>query len=56
MAEKIETSNTEAKAETAVPIEDIRAAVARVRFGTVQLVIQDGRVVQIDVTEKRRLT
>ena len=38
-----------------LPVEEIRAAVEKVRFGTVQLIIQDGRIVQIDTTEKKRL-
>lgn len=38
-----------------LPIEEIERAVAKVRFGTVQLIIQDGRIVQIDTTEKKRL-
>jgi hypothetical protein len=36
-------------------IEAVRQAVASVRFGTVQIIIQDGRIVQIDKTEKIRL-
>jgi hypothetical protein len=40
---------------TAVPIEAIQEAVKSVRFGIVQLIIQDGRVVQIEKTEKIRL-
>ena len=39
----------------ALPLEDIRRAVESVRFGVVQLVIQDGRIVQIDKTEKIRI-
>ena len=39
-----------------VPIEAIQEAVESIRFGVVQLIIQDGRVVQIDKTEKIRLT
>jgi hypothetical protein len=35
--------------------ETIREAVATVRFGTVTLVIQDGRVIQLDKSEKIRL-
>lgn len=31
-------------------------AVDRLRFGVVQLTIHDGRVVQIDVTERQRFT
>ena len=33
----------------------IQEAVAGIKFGTVQIVIQDGRIVQIDKTEKIRL-
>jgi len=39
----------------AFPIDEIREAVEKIRFGTVQLIIQDGRIVQIDTTEKKRL-
>lgn len=39
----------------ALPVQEILEAVARIRFGTVQLIIQDGRIVQIDMTEKKRL-
>jgi hypothetical protein len=42
-------------APTTVPIEAIQEAVKSVRFGIVQLIIQDGRVVQIEKTEKIRL-
>ena len=38
-----------------VPVDDIRRAIESIRFGTVQIVVQDGRVVQIDKTEKIRL-
>lgn len=37
------------------PAETIETAVKSVRFGVVQLIIQDGRVVQIDRTAKIRL-
>ena len=40
----------------AAALRAIREAVAGIKFGTVQIVIQDGRVVQIDKTEKIRLT
>jgi hypothetical protein len=39
-----------------LPITAIQEAVESIRFGVVQLIIQDGRVVQIDKTEKIRLT
>ena len=38
-----------------LPLEAIQAAVESVRYGVVQLIIQDGRIVQIDKTEKIRL-
>jgi hypothetical protein len=34
---------------------EILAAVAGIRYGSVVVSIQDGRVVQIDATEKRRI-
>jgi hypothetical protein len=40
----------------AMPLEAIREAVESIRYGVVQLIIQDGRIVQIDKTEKIRLT
>jgi hypothetical protein len=43
------------RAEAPLPIEEIQEAVAKVRHGTVQLIIQDGRIVQIDTLEKKRL-
>jgi len=34
----------------------IQEAIQSIRFGSVQIIIQDGRIVQIDKTEKIRLT
>jgi hypothetical protein len=34
----------------------IRTALEEIRYGTVSLVIQDGKVIQIDKSEKIRLT
>jgi hypothetical protein len=39
-----------------LPLEKIQEAVESIRYGVVQLIIQDGKVVQIDKTEKIRLT
>ena len=36
-------------------LEQIRDALRGLRFGTVSIVVQDGVVVQIERTEKRRL-
>lgn len=33
----------------------ISDALSRLRFGAIQLTVHDGRVMQIDVTEKKRL-
>ena len=38
-----------------VPLKEIEAAIHSVRFGVVQVIIQDGIVTQIDRTEKVRL-
>jgi hypothetical protein len=38
-----------------LPIEAIQEAVESIRYGVVQLIIQDGRIVQIDKTERIRL-
>jgi hypothetical protein len=34
----------------------IRDYLRKVRFGSISLTIHDGRIVQLDLTEKRRLT
>ncbi|MGY6637744.1 MAG: YezD family protein [Erythrobacter sp.] len=36
-------------------LEVVSEALTRLRFGAVNLVVHDGKVVQIDVTEKKRL-
>jgi hypothetical protein len=48
-----ERGRSEAAGE--LPLDAIREAIQSVRFGVVQLIIQDGRIVQIDKTEKIRL-
>ncbi len=39
-------------AEQALP--PIREALERLRYGTIMLTVHDGRIVQLDITEKRR--
>ncbi len=34
----------------------VRQALLSIRFGTVSLVVQDGRVIQVDKSEKIRIT
>jgi hypothetical protein len=38
-----------------LPLTEIENAIRSIRFGSVQIIIQDGVVVQIDKTEKLRL-
>ena len=33
----------------------VREALASIRFGTISLIVQDGRVIQVDKSEKIRL-
>ena len=35
-------------------IELLRQSLDRIRFGSIQLTVHDGRLVQLDITEKRR--
>jgi hypothetical protein len=60
MADKTPTSPEPAHPANKFPIDEViaevRAAVEKVRFGSVQLIIQDGRIVQIDTIEKKRLS
>jgi hypothetical protein len=39
----------------AAALDVVSEALARLRFGAINLVVHDGKVVQIDVTEKKRL-
>ena len=36
------------------PLDAVVEALERMRFGVIQLTVHDGRLVQIDVTERRR--
>lgn len=47
--------NTELDSQQSGTNAEILAAIQTVRFGTVRIIIQDGRVVQIEKTEKVRL-
>jgi hypothetical protein len=37
-------------------LEAIAEALTGLRYGTIELVVHDGRVVQLDVTERRRFS
>ncbi|WP_295636049.1 YezD family protein [Novosphingobium sp.] len=36
------------------PLDAVAEALERMRFGVIQLTVHDGRLVQLDVTERRR--
>ncbi len=38
-----------------LPLPAVQQAISSIRFGVVQITIQDGKIVQIDKTEKIRL-
>ena len=38
------------------PLEYIAEALRTMRFGTIQLTVHDGKLLQVDVTERRRFT
>ena len=38
------------------PLEIVRQSLARIRFGAIQLTVHEGKLVQMDITEKQRFT
>lgn len=52
---KLDGSGTSVIDPPDYPLTAIEDAVRSIRYGTVQIVIQDGRIVQIEKTEKIRL-
>lgn len=51
------SKNTQQPAGASTPaIEAVADAVSRLRYGAIELTIHDGRVVQLDVTERRRFS
>lgn len=53
----IDDSNQVARTGTALngdAIEIISQSLARIRFGAIQLTVHEGKLVQVDITEKRR--
>jgi hypothetical protein len=55
MSDKTSPALRPPKTPLPFPIEAVQEAVESIRYGVVQLIIQDGRIVQIDKTEKIRL-
>lgn len=45
-----------APASQQATLEAVAAALSRLRYGAVHLTVHDGKVVQLDVTERQRFT
>ena len=41
---------------TAIALDAVAQAVSRLRYGAIELTVHDGRVVQLEVTERQRFT
>jgi hypothetical protein len=52
---RVRPERADRAASPPIPVDEIQRAVESIRYGVVQLIIQDGRIVQIDKTEKIRL-
>lgn len=55
----MELRNSQPRSDADRPAEDpalaaIRESLGRLRFGSIAVTVHDGRVVQLDITEKRR--
>ena len=40
----------------AIALEAVAEAISRLRYGSIELTVHDGRVVQLEVTERQRFT
>ncbi|SMC37531.1 YezD family protein [Novosphingobium sp. B1] len=49
-------SATATRTISAAEYDAVSEAIAGIQFGSVNITLHEGRIVQIDVTEKRRLT
>lgn len=49
-------SATATRTISAAEYDAVRDAISGIQFGSVNITLHEGRIVQIDVTEKRRLT
>lgn len=48
--------HSDSKTDGRTPIEAVARAIGEMRYGTIQLTVHDGRVVQLDVTERQRFS
>jgi hypothetical protein len=51
----VHVAETDERRDTDEAFEQIRASLRGLRFGSVNIIVQDGVVIQIDRTEKHRL-
>jgi hypothetical protein len=56
MADRIDASKGGGASGPEEALAAIRDYLQTIRFGSIALTIHEGRIVQLDVTEKRRLT
>ena len=55
MSSKVQTVAREpSPAALQAPLDAVAEALSRLRYGAIQLTVHDGRLVQLDVTERRR--
>jgi len=52
--ERTERWREGARSDITTSIDAVRTALEQLRFGTITLTVHDARVVQLDITEKRR--
>jgi len=56
MAAALDTLDRATHADLPEHLEVVAEALARLRFGVIQLTVHDGKLMQVDVTERRRFT
>lgn len=45
-----------AEKTAAIALDAVAEAISRLRYGSIELTVHDGRVVQLEVTERQRFT
>lgn len=53
---RIDGQRAELRPDIAASVDKVRSVLEALRFGSITLTVHDARVVQIDVTEKTRLS
>lgn len=48
--------NVPAKPERQKPLDAVTEALGRIRYGVIHLTVHDGKLVQVDVTERKRFS